>query len=570
MKNLLSKSAVSKMIAVVIAIIIIVAAIAGAYYYSTLPSPSPPPTTVKNTLVIAMPADAAAIDPGTMQVDNTGFSVISDMYEGLINHVWQPSADGKYLAMNTTQFEGRVAESWVHSADYKTWTFYLRRGLTFHSGNLLTANEVVWSFVNYHFLLPTGSVVAMAGATPDGVKALDNYTVQFTLANSNSEFLQYICQAATGVIMDEQLILQHGGVTANTRNPWLAINDAGSGPYKLDHWTPGVEIVLTAFNNYWRTGYPKTPKIVFRIIPDVATQEMALASGDVDIIYNLPSKDIARMQATQNVTVVSAPSADTFFIELRTENETGFAVPEFTNPLVREALRYTMPYDDINSQIQYGYAQRLGSIVPPTFPDYVDVYTSKYNYNLTRAKELLTEAGYPNGFELTLTLGVGMESAQEEVMIAWQSELAKIGVTMKMELLPAATFNALMQGHKLNMWVVDWSSYTSDPYYQLFWFITSDVKLAGFSGNPCDFVDMAKDPNLHPGLQAHWLAGLYEPNATLRSIIAQNLQQEAIDKSYHILIYSAGVNIAMRSNVHDYWVHLENAVHPQTVYELTS
>jgi peptide/nickel transport system substrate-binding protein len=234
----------------------------------------------------------------------------------------------------------------------------------------------------------------------------------------------------------------------------------------LQSWQPGSQWVLVANPNYFGPA-PKIKKIIFKVIPDASTRLALLRSGAVDITYQIARKDIPTLQQDPNIRVLRYPSRFVVFLGMNSN------LKPFDNVMVRQAISYAVPYKTILNDVLHGFGRQLTSPVPFGTPSHTDAYFP-YSTNLAKAKQLLTKAGFPNGFTTNLTIANDSEEAKETAVWVKQS-LANIGVTVNIQQMPSAAFTGLLQKHQLGFFFFNnWISINNDPFYHLFWLFRSD------------------------------------------------------------------------------------------------
>jgi len=566
----LRRNAISRNAILAVVIIIVVLVVATVAYTFMTPAPSTSSTTssvtsvtsslvsssvtsttptVNENFTIAFYADPLSLDPGTIQYDASSFTAVRLMYEGLITEARQ--ANGTY---SSTQFVPAVADSWNHSADYTTWTFHIRQGMTFHDGNPVTLQDVYWSFTVYNWELFTGYVMNLGGFSPNSTYMYqNNNTIKLVLTRPNPQFLSYIGMSSTGFIMDETAIMAHGGVTPNTPVQWLKTGgDAGCGPYELVQWIPGQKLVFERFSAHgsWGELYnlPQAPSkfIIFNTVPEFSTQLALLRSGAVNMLGVVSPQDAEVLQQVPGIVLKTSPTLSTFSLNFNTH------IAPFNSSLVREALLYSFPYQQVLSGVVLGYGTNMTSIVPTGMTTHTGQYWN-YSTDLTKAQQLLTQAGYPKGFSFTLPLGTAIGVPADQIAEVWQNNLAQIGVTMTIQLLPQSVYASEEGAGQTSFCAYYWTSFAIDPYYQLFFLMNSKAPT-----NFCGYDN--------PKVDSLFQQGLDSSNVNLRTQISQEIQQIAITDSVGIFIYQPSYIVAMGPNVGGYYYHYENEVHAATLY----
>lgn len=344
--------------------------------------------TPNDQLVIALSlGNVLTLDPAATGSRETA-QVLSAVYDTLI----------KLDDANPGEFLPGLAESWEISEDNSSITFKLRDA-NFASGNPVTAQDVVWSFdrlmklnlANSSFLKTRGFSADNAGTT---FVAVDDKTVQINLpqADDPNMVMMVIALPGPGSIIDSQTVLANE-TDGDLGENWLRTNSAGSGAFTLTEWRSNEYVILDRNESHWDEP-AGLRRILIRHIPESQSQRLQLERGDIDIAYSLLAADLQALSTTEGIEIETVPSAGFYYLAVSMKDE------RMANPKVREALRYLIDYEGLNSAIMQFYGtphQRpLNSTAMGVLPD------PGYTLDVERAKGLLAEAGYADGFEVTL------------------------------------------------------------------------------------------------------------------------------------------------------------------------
>ncbi|HLI45830.1 MAG TPA: ABC transporter substrate-binding protein, partial [Geobacterales bacterium] len=409
----MNKKAIGKGLIVIIILVVIIVAVLGGYYYSLLNSQQSQPK--KTVVVYASISEMTSADPST-EFSNS-IMWLAFTYERLI-----------YYDPIQNKLIPELAVSWERSQDNLTWTFHLRHGVTFHDGSPLNADAVIFSL---NRTITLGQGAAFLWASVKSIEKVDDYTVRLHL--NYPAPIDLIASAAYASYIFSPKVVQYAKAS-NATDPkisdWFnAGNDAGSGPYKLIKWDPKNEVIFEKYSAWWgwnATDYPlkssSAPDIfTIKIVADAVTQENMLLAGQIQIAQQVPLEDLNNLKNNPNIQVVTKPSFQQLILLLNTKKA------PLDNVLVREAIAHAIPYDDIVTVARYGYARVASGPVPYGMWGHSDQF--RYSYNLTLAKSLLVQAGYPNGINrkllLTYTTGDIYEKRSAELI---QSALAQIGI----------------------------------------------------------------------------------------------------------------------------------------------
>src|SRR6185437_7040533 len=212
---------------------------------------------------------------------------------------------------------------------------------------------------------------------------------------------------------------------------WIGKNGGGFGPYYVDVWEPGQQVVFRAHEGYWR-GAPKIKRVIVRAVPNSANRLALIQTGAIDVAQWLLPIELARLSKVPNVKLSNFRSNFQVIYSLNTQKE------PFGNPKVREAFKYAYPYEAALNTIFMGLAEPCKSIVPSVFPDSNETFYP-YTTDLDKAKQLLVEAGFPNGFKTSLTYNTEI-TWDEQLAILTQTNLRKIGVEATLSKLPGGQY----------------------------------------------------------------------------------------------------------------------------------
>jgi peptide/nickel transport system substrate-binding protein len=409
------RRAVAKLVVVLIAAVIIVAGAAGAAYYLNIASK---PAITNYTVIYADSSPMTTLDPST-EFSNS-IAILPNVYETLT-----------YYNDSTGSVSPLLATGWSSTSNGTQWTFHLRQGVTFHDGTSFNATAVVYS-VNRTQVIGGGA--AYIWAPVNKVKAIDTYDVWFNLSYAAN--LPLIASAGYAAYIMSPNIQSIYHPSGNLSDWFNAGHDDGTGPYIVKSWQPQTQVVLTKFDKYWR-GWSSNQysTAVIKIVADATTREQMVESESA-IASLLPSADIANLQSNSKVKVYIGPSYQNLIAQFNT------AKPPLNNVLVRRALSYSIPYQQVVQNVMLGYATQSVGVVPKGMFGHNDSLF-QYTYDLNKAADLLAQAGYSaqytNGtlvgpanhplptLQLTYTSGDPNEAA---LATLWTQSLAKIGVTL--------------------------------------------------------------------------------------------------------------------------------------------
>lgn len=357
-------------------------------------------STSGGSVVVGITQDIDSLDPHNVAYAGTR-EVLFNVFEGLV----KPNSDGELVPA--------VAGEVNVSDDAKVYTFTLRDGITFHDGSAVTVEDVVYSVNRYADIQGESSAFSNIKeiATPD------EKTIEISLNEGDSEFLANLTCAVIP--------------KANEAN--VNKNPIGTGPFKYESYAPGESFVVAKYDGYWLADCPKLDKVTFKIETDADAALTALQAGSIDI-YQYLTTDQATVLQNAGFTIMegSVNYVQGMFLNNNFE--------PFKNKLVRQALYYAVDRDEINEFLFEGKSHIIGTNMIPAFKKYYDETTeTKYSKDLDKAKELLKEAGYADGFEFTITVPNNYAPHETTAQVIVE-QLKEIGVTAKISLVDFNTW----------------------------------------------------------------------------------------------------------------------------------
>jgi peptide/nickel transport system substrate-binding protein len=374
---------------------------------ATIVAEAPPAAVPENVFVYAHGPTFPDIDP-SISFSNDSV-VVGNAYETLV--FYNPPGSEEVLSP-------QLATSWESSEDGLTWTFNLRKGVKFHDGTDFNAEAVKYSVER---TINLGLGAAFIWDAVEEINVIDDYTVEFKL--SYAAPLDLIAAAGYGAWIFSPTCIEAQGENASE---WLNEgHDCGSGPYMIESRERGTRLVMAYFDDYWggwKAG--QFGKIVFDIVVDPVVQQQMLEAGEASAAYALPRVNLAALDARDDVTVYINPSFQNLLGLFNMKKE------PTNNKLVRQALSYAVPYQQIIEGVMLSQATQAYGPVPAGMWGFSDDLF-QYTYDLDKAKELLAEAGYPDGgFDLLMTFATG-DLDEQQVGELWKAELAKLGINLE-------------------------------------------------------------------------------------------------------------------------------------------
>lgn len=365
------------------------------------------------SFTIARAVDAEIMDPNNATAEGD-IDIIYHLYDGLVK-----------FKNEQLEVEPALATDWEVSDDELVWTFYLREDVEFHDGTKFNADSVVQSFMrildeNHEFYgMIQGSysyLDYLMGDVLDEVVEVDEYVVEFRLNQKFAPFLTYMGYYSQFIVSPTAL-KEMGEDFLN--------NPVGTGPFKFDTWQKGEYVKLSKNENYWGE-VPEIDSVIFKVVPEPSTRLMEIQSGSVDAIKAIDPDQIDSLQ-TDDITMESNTGSNLFFLALNTEAE------PFNNKDVRKAVNYAVNKQKLVDHVYKDNGTVANGFLPPNVFAYDDS-VDYYEYDVEKAKELLKEAGYEDGFEMELHAFNNARSyvskpVQAAELIA--SDLGEVGIDVK-------------------------------------------------------------------------------------------------------------------------------------------
>ena len=407
------------------------------------------------TLRYANQGDLKSLDPYTLK-ETTTIAHHAHIYEGLI-------ARGKDLKIIPA-----LAESW-ETPEPTRWRFHLRKGVKFHNGDPFTADDVLFSADR---IRSKGSnFLSNVQADAKFVK-VDDYTVDVVLPSANPIL---IAQWDNWFIMDKKWCEEHNSVAptpASATTPSFAsLNENGTGPFMIESHQPGVKTVYKANPNWWRKPEHNLKEIIFTPIASDATRVAALLSGEVDVIEPVPIQDIARVNSSDNASVMTGPELRTIFLGMdQVRDELLYSSVKGKNPFkdirVREAFYKTVDVELIKTRVMRGLSTPSALMVAPELFSLSKDFT-RPKLDPDGAKKLLAEAGYPDGFEVTMDCPNDRYVNDAAICQAVVGMLARIGIKVNLLAQPKQQYFAKVLkpgGFQTSFYLLGWTPATSDSH----------------------------------------------------------------------------------------------------------
>lgn len=400
------------------------------------------------TITVAIDAGVTSIDPAFACTAFYDYSIVANLYDTVVTYGEKTEANGE------REIIPKLAESWDLDSSKTEYTLHMRKDVKFPSGNPLAAEDVVYG---YERDLDKGGCqqYVMTLGEPDlikSIKAVGEHTVKIKLSRPNPLFLGQLAQPGV-VPIDKKLVEEHGGMS-KAGDQWLAQHSAGVGAYEISEYQPDSRVTLDAVPTYWQ-GEAKTKRAIFRIVTDPTTLETLTRSGDIDMAYGVPLKDVESLKSSGLKVIANKIS---FFIIFGLNNKRA----PTDNVKVRQAINLALPLQEMTEALGHGYAESFSGPIPPAMPYYPNLPLPEQD--VAKAKKLLAEAGVEANFSIDVIAG---KSLQAEVATIIQNSLSEIGINVEISTLGSAAFFDRVGTFKSDAYLILDGPTLNDPGYFL-------------------------------------------------------------------------------------------------------
>jgi peptide/nickel transport system substrate-binding protein len=373
-----------------------------------------------------------SLDFHTPGANRLVYEVVWNIYDRLIGFGVKKDANGNdYYDFDNLQPE--LAEEW-DLRDTQV-TLKLRKDATFLDGTPVTAKDVKWAYDRTFAVggYPKSALAAASLVKAEQFVVVDDHTFRVDFIGHDKLTMPYLGVPLVN-IYNSDLVKAHATAADPWGLEWTKFNHAGGGAFRVEKWTPGQEIIYVR-NDSWKSGpLPKLKRIICRVVPSVGTRHALLTRGDVDLSFDITPKDASNLAVDKNLKVVSSLMENT--VQFLGMNVT---MKPFDDLKVRQAVAYAIPYQKIIDVAVAGRARPLfGGPPQVTKPEWPQ--PSPYVTDLAKAKQLLAEAGYPDGFETTLSFDLGAAAVNEPLCVLVAESLAAVGIKARIDKIAGANW----------------------------------------------------------------------------------------------------------------------------------
>lgn len=471
----------------------------------TVAVPSFAETEYKDTLIWGQGADVTSFDPHIGK-ETPAVEVTDQIFDTLT------VLDGK------GEVHPCIAESWEAVSDTE-YEFKIRKGVKFHNGEEVSAEDVKFSLDRAIH----SDYVAYIVNFIESVEVKDDETVIVKTKAPYAPVLRNLAVPFAAIV--PKAYVEEVGDEEFAKKP------IGSGPYKFVSWQKGSNVKMTAFEDYFQ-GVPETKNLEMRVIPEAAQRTIALETGEIDIAYDIQANDINKIKDNSDLVLIEDSGLTCWYMSFNTQKE------PFDNKLVRQAIRHGIDMPTIIQALVYGAGQPAGDLIAPGVFGYSG--TEPYEYDVDKAKELLKEAGYEDGF--TCTLWVNDNQSRVEICQAIADMLKKLNITCNVEIVEFGSFIQKTSNAEHDMAYFGWTTSTADADYSYYSLIHSSQH--GAPGNRSFFNNEEADKLIEKGRTI--------TDNEERLQIYKELEEILHEESPNATLYYGNINVGASAKVENF------------------
>ncbi|TVQ35005.1 MAG: glutathione ABC transporter substrate-binding protein [Spirochaetaceae bacterium] len=461
---------------------------------------------VESHLIVANFAETQTMDPRAVE-DTASHWINNQIFDGLVRRT------------DDMGVEPALATDW-RFVDDRTIEFSLRQGVLFHNGEAFTARDVKFT---YETLLDREAGFAgrsrLAMIDVENIEIIDDYTIRIPTNEPFAAVLTYLAHSSS-LIVSKSAVEQFGAD--------FGANPVGTGPFKLSRWDRGTAVHLERFDEHWR-GPAQVERLTFRGVPEGSSRTIEVETGGVHVAQTIPETDFNRLRDNNSVELHEYEAMRLHYIMFNTQS------PPFDDVRVRQAISYALDIEEL-AEVAYGDAgsPARGYMNSSIWAFNPDVYL--YPRNMDRARELLAEAGYADGFRMTMT--INDDAPRQTIAEIMGSQLRELGIEIDIEIMEWGAYLQMTAGGEHHMAQLAWLASTGDPHHAL--------HPNYFSGN----IGAAnRSHTVLPELDELLLAGVREPDAARREQIYREAQELISSFAPIIPVADDREAVAVRSNV---------------------
>jgi peptide/nickel transport system substrate-binding protein len=415
----------------------------------------------QETLLLVSEGGPNSLDIHAVGTNVPGYEASWNCYDRLISHEMKTVNGVPYY--DRDKFKMELADD-MRIGDMSV-TFKLKKNATFHDGTPVAAKDVKWSFDRAITVggFPTFQMSAGSMTKLEQFVVIDDSTFRIDFLRKDRLTIPDLATVVP-VVMNSELVKKH----ATDKDPWgmdyTRQNTAGGGAYRVASWNAGTEVVFERHDKWVSGPLPKIKRVVWRSVPSAGNRRALLERGDADISFELPNKDFVELRDAGKLNVVSTPYSNG--IQYLGMNVTK---PPFDNLKVRQAMAYAVPYQKIMDAALFGLGKPMFGAPADAKTDITWPQPHKYNIDLAKAKQLLTEAGYPDGLETQLSFDLGSATVHEPLCVLIQESLAQIGIRCTINKIPGSAWRSELNKKVLPLYIGSFGGWLDYPEYFFYW-----------------------------------------------------------------------------------------------------
>jgi len=441
----LSKTGKWRFLVLFLLILLLLAACAGPAEETAAPTEAeevPEPVEDAVPLIVNIAVAPATLDPAWgCTLESIGF--LQNFYVRLTQYAAVPGPDGTMMTNPSEDEELYFAESLDISDDGTVYTFKLPEGATFPSGKPVDSEAVKYSLERTLTVDGCGAYFILEGIYDpyliQSVEALDQYTVQITLARPDPNFMEAMAQPAASIV-DPSVVEANGGVVAGEPNEYMAGHVAGSGPYLLEEYEPNNRAVLVANPNFFGEP-PATGKIIVNFINADETLLLQARNLESDVTIGLSPQSVASLQGNPDVRIIVNETTDSERFGLPNGK------PPWDSVKFREAVTHAIPYEEILDKVAFGYGSLFYGPFTPSFPEYNAALSQPREFDLDLARQIIEESGVATPIDIEVVIQEG-STTHVQIATILQGVWADLGINLTVRQVTSADFYNAVEGHQ--------------------------------------------------------------------------------------------------------------------------
>lgn len=501
-----------------------------------------------DTIVVVTATTVNSMDIHRTGTNRPSYMNAVNLYDRLLSFGTKQLPDGSF-SYDYSVLEGELAESWTVADDEMSVLIKLKPDVIFQDGSPVTAEDVKWSLDRAVSVggFPTVQMKAGSLIKPEQFEIVDEKSIRIKFIRKSKLTLPDLA-VPVPMIINAKVAREH----ATADDPWateyLHRNPAGSGAFKLERWDPGQQVVYSRFDD-WKSGpLPGVKRVIVREVPSQATRRALIERGNVQVSFNIPHKDAKELADNPKLNVIGTPIENSMYcVGLNLNFE------PFKDKKVRQAVAYGIPYAEIFKTAAYGRGVPMWGGKSFTPSDITWPQPFPYDTDLDKAKELLSQTAFKDGFEVPLSFNLSFADWSEPTVLLIQESLAKIGIKCTIDKIPGANYRtAALVEKKLPMHLENFGGWLNYPDYYFFWCYLKG-HLFNSSNYHSDEVAKLVDETLHIPVD--------DPNYAPK---IKRLLAIAFDEVPRIPIWQPYLDLATSKDVqgYEYWFHRQIDARP--------